>query len=59
MGYGVKAAALNCLTDGVPVEGAVSLFDAIDKMPTRPAWTAFIAPPGANLKKMSKQAQSV
>jgi hypothetical protein len=53
--YDVRAAALNCLTDGLPVEGARALFDAIDKMPTRPPWTALIAPPGADLKKMSKQ----
>jgi hypothetical protein len=53
--YDVKAATLDCLNYGVPVEGAKALFEAIDKMPTRPAWTAFIVPPDANLKKTSKQ----
>jgi hypothetical protein len=54
---GLQAAALNCLEYGVPVRGARALFEAIDQMPTRPAWTAFIAPPTADLKKVSAQLQ--
>ena len=52
---GVKAATLNCLNCAVAMEGAKALFEAIDKMPHRPAWTAFIVPPAADLKKLNKQ----
>jgi hypothetical protein len=52
---GVKAATLNCLNCAVAMEGAKALFEAIDKMPSRPAWTAFIVPPTADLKKLNKQ----
>jgi hypothetical protein len=54
---GVETAAHNCLEYGVPVRGAKVLFEALDKMPARPAWAAFIAPPAANLKQMSAQMQ--
>jgi hypothetical protein len=56
---GVQTATHNCLECGVPVLGARALFEAIDKMPTRPAWAAFIAPPAANLKNMSAQLQDL
>jgi hypothetical protein len=52
---GVKAATLNCLNCAVALDGAKALFDAIDRMPRRPAWTAFVAPPAADLKKVNKQ----
>ena len=48
----VKAATLNCLNCAVATGGAMALFEAIDKMPRRPAWAAYVAPPGANLKKL-------
>jgi hypothetical protein len=48
----VKAATLNCLNCAVATGGARALFEAIDKMPRRPAWAAYVAPPGADLKKL-------
>jgi hypothetical protein len=36
-------------------EGVRALFDAIDNMPQRPAWTAYIVPPFADLKKLNHQ----
>jgi hypothetical protein len=53
----VQTATLNCLECGVPVRGAKALFEALDKMPARPAWAAFFAPPASDLKKMSVQLQ--
>ena len=51
----VKAATLNALNTAFGTEGPKALFDAIDKMKTRPTWTAFIVPPTADLKKLNKQ----
>ena len=48
----VKAATLNCLNCAVATDGARALFEAIDKMPRRPAWAAYVAPPGADLKHL-------
>jgi hypothetical protein len=52
---GVKAGVLNCLNCAVAMDGAEALFGAIDKMPRRPAWAAFLAPPGADLKSLVTQ----
>jgi hypothetical protein len=52
---GLQTATLNCLECAVPVRGGMALFEALDKMPTRPAWAAFIAPPAASLKNVSAQ----
>jgi hypothetical protein len=51
----VKAATLNALNCALGTDGPAALFEAIDKMPRRPAWTAFIVPPNTDLKKLSKQ----
>ena len=51
----VKAATLNALNCALGTDGAKALFEAIDKMPNRPAWTAFIVPPATDLKKLNKQ----
>jgi hypothetical protein len=51
----VKAATLNALNCALGTEGPKALFEAIDKMPKRPAWTAFIVPPATDLKKLNKQ----
>jgi hypothetical protein len=44
--------ALNCAlsTDGLRV-----IFEAVDKMPIRPAWAAYIAPQYADLKKFNRE----
>lgn len=51
----VKAAALNALNCALGTDGPKALFEAIDQMPKRPAWTAFIVPPATDLKKLNKQ----
>jgi hypothetical protein len=51
----VKAATLNALNCALGTDGPKALFEAIDKMPKRPAWTAFVVPPAADLKKLNKQ----
>jgi hypothetical protein len=51
----VKAATLNALNCALGTDGPKALFEAIDKMPKRPAWTAFIVPPTTDLKQLNKQ----
>jgi hypothetical protein len=51
----IKAATLNSLNCALGTDGVRALFDAIDKMPQRPAWTAFIVPPGVDLKAVNKE----
>jgi hypothetical protein len=51
----LKAATLNALDCALATDGAQALFEAIDKMPTRPAWADFIVPPATDLKKLTKQ----
>ena len=51
----VKTGALDAMTCALRADGAMVLFDAIDKMPRRPAWTQAIVPKGANLKELNKE----
>jgi len=51
----VKAAALNALNTAFGTDGPKALFEAIDKLKTRPTWTTFIVPPTADLKKLNKE----
>jgi hypothetical protein len=52
---GVRAAAVNSLNCALGTEGAKALFDAIDKMPRRPAWTAYFVPQNIDIKRLNKQ----
>lgn len=52
---GVRAAAVNSLNCALGTEGAKALFDAIDKMPRRPAWTACIVPQNIDIKRLNKE----
>jgi hypothetical protein len=52
---GVRAAAVNSLNCAFGTEGAKALFDAIGKMPHRPAWTAYIVPEKTDTKKLNKE----
>ncbi len=52
---GVRAAAVNSLNCAFGTVGAKALFDAIDKMPRRPAWTACIVPQNTDIKRLNKQ----
>jgi hypothetical protein len=51
----LKAATLNSLDCALGTDGAKVLFEAIDQMPRRPAWTAYIVPANVNIKKLNKQ----
>ncbi len=51
----VKAGTHNSLDCALATEGVRDLFDAIAEMPERPAWTAYIVPQFADLKKLNKQ----
>jgi hypothetical protein len=50
----IKAAALNSLDCAYGTEGGIALFDAVNMMATRPAWTSFIIPAATNIKKLNK-----
>lgn len=52
---GVRAGAVNSLNCALGTEGAKALFDAIGKMPHRPAWTSYIVPPNADIGRLNKQ----
>jgi hypothetical protein len=51
----VKAATLNSLDCALGTEGAKALFEAVDAMPRRPAWTGYIVPANVDLKKLNQQ----
>jgi hypothetical protein len=53
----VKAGALDALNCALGTEGLRMMFEALDKMPNRPAWAAYIAPQNQNIdfKKLSKE----
>jgi len=50
----VKAGTINSLDYGMATEGARALFEAIDQMPKRPAWVAYLAPATVDLKDLNK-----
>jgi hypothetical protein len=52
---GLRAGAVNSLNCAFGTDGAKALFDAIGKMPRRPAWTAYIVPQNVDTKKLNKQ----
>lgn len=49
---GVKHAALNSLDCAISTEGAKALFEFISQMPQRPAWTGYIMPRSADIKRL-------
>jgi hypothetical protein len=53
----VKAGALDGLNCALGTDGLRMMFEALDKMPTRPAWAAYIAPQNQNIdfKKLNKE----
>jgi hypothetical protein len=51
----VKAGATDALNCALATDGVKALFDAIDKMPKRPAWSEAIVPKDVDLKKLNKQ----
>jgi hypothetical protein len=51
----VKAGALDALNCALSTDGLRIMFEALDKMPTRPAWAAYIAPQNTDFKKLNKE----
>jgi hypothetical protein len=51
----VKAGARNALECGLGAEGLKSLFDSIEKMPTRPDWTIYFLPKNIKIAKIKKE----
>ncbi|HEY3854427.1 MAG TPA: hypothetical protein VGO67_08555 [Verrucomicrobiae bacterium] len=51
----VRAAAVNSLDCALATDGCRALFQAIDKMPTRPAWASYVIPAHVDIKKLDKQ----
>jgi hypothetical protein len=51
----VTLATTNAMECGYFTEGSRALFEAIDKMPKRPAWTDFIVPPATDIKKLNQE----
>lgn len=50
----LKWGARNALDAGLGVEGIKALYDAIEKMPQRPAWTAYFLPANVKVDKVKK-----
>lgn len=51
----LKYGAAHALDCGFGVEGLKALYDCINKMPTRPAWTMYFLPAKANVAKVKTQ----
>jgi hypothetical protein len=51
----LKAGMRNAFDLALGTKGIKALFEAIDTMPKRPAWTAYIAPSHADLKKTNEE----
>ena len=50
----LKAGARNALECGYGVDGLKALYDAIEAMPRRPAWTAYFLPSNVKVAKVKK-----
>lgn len=55
----VKMGALNALNAGYGIEGVKALYDAIDKMPQRPAWTSYFLPTTIKVSKVKKSLEKL
>ena len=51
----VLRGAHNALACGLGVEGLKTLFECFDRMPSRPAWSAYFLPPKANVTKLNAE----
>jgi hypothetical protein len=51
----VRAGAVDALDCALTTDGPRALFEAIDRMPRRPAWAAYVVPQQTDLKKLNKQ----
>ena len=50
----VKAGAKDALNCALSTEGLRVIFEALDKMPVRPAWADYIAPPKTDFKSLNR-----
>ena len=50
----VLKGARNALDCGLGVEGIINFFQALDKMPNRPAWTTYFMPHGVKVSKIRR-----
>ena len=55
----VDAGSDNALNAGYSTQGVRALYEAIEKMPTRPAWTAYFLPPTAKVDRLSQRLAKV
>ncbi len=55
----IKAGARDALECGYGVDGVIALYEAIDRMPERPAWTIYFLPPGVKSPKMKKDLKRI
>src|SRR5262249_16501450 len=51
----LKSGAAHALDCGFGVDGIKALYDCINKMPKRPAWTVYFLPEKADVKKVKTQ----
>ena len=51
----VRAGAVDALDCALTTDGPRALFEAIDLMPQRPAWAAYIVPQQVDLKKLNQE----
>ncbi len=54
----VKAGAINSMVCALAPQGASTLFEALGKMPQRPAWSVYLVPPYADLGDLTKELSS-
>jgi hypothetical protein len=55
----LKAGARNALNAGLAMDGVKALYDAIDKMPKRPPWTAYFLPDHVKVSKLKKDLEKI
>jgi hypothetical protein len=55
----MRTGVRNALEAGLGIEGIKALYDAIDKMPKRPEWTAYFLPAAAKVKAMKKDMEVI
>lgn len=55
----VRCGVINALNLGLATDGVQALFECIDKMPQRPAWTLYFMPEKVNVKQLKKDMQKL
>lgn len=55
----VKCGVRNALDCGLGIDGVKALYECIEKMPKRPAWTLHFLPPNADIKRLRKDMEKI